>query len=271
MLIDGIDHRVLFLFCDDKGNWFREEAFNDFYEMNEFIRANPEYADSKIDFTLVEIWDEHTHAAIGWTKPFVYIEYSEEDMRNEIEDYRESLIEFEKMRAEVDKARHELEYRGEAENYEKKKSRLKDFVYVCPHCIRELEECRCKTYPYYLMQIDREMLPIVQELNWNGYKTKFCCAGHLDNPEEFKSSGMYVTFDKDYDFHQPVPEGFYYSKQSHGLYWKPREEEYDNLEQAQLNAIWALSDWAEMLFEEGFWDRDDDYYFDDDEEDYEEE
>jgi len=53
----------------------------------------------------------------------------------------------------------------------------------------------------HLIIVDELMLPIIQELRVKGYRTLFCCSGHLGDP------GIYIRFGENYDF-GPVPKDF---------------------------------------------------------------
>ena len=80
---------------------------------------------------------------------------------------------------------------------------IKNHVYVCPTCLGKLEECKCQNLPFTLIQIDKHMLPIIQELNRKFYRTTGCCEGHINSFDE-----IYVEFSKNYKIKTPLPKGF---------------------------------------------------------------
>ena len=80
---------------------------------------------------------------------------------------------------------------------------IKNYIYVCPICLGKLEECKCFAFPLTLIQIDKNMLPIIRELNRKFFRTEACCEGHIGS-NEF----MYIEFVKNYKFKTPLPKGF---------------------------------------------------------------
>lgn len=82
---------------------------------------------------------------------------------------------------------------------------LNHFVYVCPRCFNKVKECTCLMYPLTLIQIDKNMLPIIKELNRKYITTEACCEGHLGHNEQ-----MYIQFKKNYKFKSKLPEGIFY-------------------------------------------------------------
>lgn len=84
-----------------------------------------------------------------------------------------------------------------------KKGNLKDYLYVCPNCLNVLKECKCHIYPITLIQIDKNMLPIIRELNKKYFLTEGCCEGHI-GANEF----IYIIFKKRYNFKLALPNGF---------------------------------------------------------------
>lgn len=249
--IDGINYMVL-LFLDN-GNWEDTDMyqFSDFDEMNSFIREQKQlsrYEGFRARYTLAEATEDGQINGYTWDAEIPFEEFTEEEIKAAIEEQRAWLIEVDALSTELNKKQREINYYAYDGDYREKQSRLADFVYVCPNCIREIEDCRCKYYPYYLMQIDRLILPVIRELNMKGYKTTGCCAGHIQD-DEFKTTGIYICFDQDYDFDQPFPEGAVYTKTKHSLSIVPPSSVYDDLKTWQRETIWALSDWAEMLWD----------------------
>ncbi len=80
---------------------------------------------------------------------------------------------------------------------------IKNYLYVCPYCFNVVKECECFAYPPTLIQIDKNMLPIIRELNKKMFLTEMCCEGHI-GLNEF----MYIEFKKNYKFKTPLPKGF---------------------------------------------------------------
>lgn len=254
--IEGINYSILLLIDGIDGKNSQEHVFSDFSAMNSFIQSNkdhPEYAHCHVEYTLVETNDTGECGSYSWTKTIAFREFSDDDIRKAIEAQQSWLSETSELSKNLDNYMKSINYLPNDSDYQEKRARLEEFTYVCPFCIRELEDCRCRHYPYYLMQIDRKILPVIRELNSKGYKTTGCCAGH-PNQEEFKSAGIYICFDRDYDFDEPFPEGSEYFKSKHSLSIIPPET-CDDLNLFQQEAIWRLSDWAEMLF-----DLSDDFY-----------
>lgn len=168
-------------------------------------------------------------------------------MEHEIKLFIEDEEEQAEYQKTVDEFSREIHYMGENADYMKKQHHLADIAYVCPSCIRPVEDCRCALYPYYLVQIDKLMVPIIRELNEKGYKTTGCCAGHPDQ-EEFVVSGIYIAFADEYDFDEPFPEGVRYSKSRHTIHFTPNAEDCDDLMKFQEETLDKLLYWAEMLF-----------------------
>jgi hypothetical protein len=68
---------------------------------------------------------------------------------------------------------------------------------ICNKCFNPV--CSCKNKK--LFDCDEYMIPTIKILNEKGYKTQFCCSGHIigkDNP----SIRAYIMFDKIYKFKQ---------------------------------------------------------------------
>lgn len=59
-----------------------------------------------------------------------------------------------------------------------------------------------------LVEIDDSIASEIVQLNKKGYRTTACCGGHFG-----KSTVIYVTFDKRYDF-PLMPSGFGYNKKN---------------------------------------------------------
>lgn len=250
MIIDGIDYSVSLFIENTAGESIDDFDFNDFEELNCFIRNNkynPKYAEANFSYSLIEIVNGTTDA-VSWTKTIAFEEFTEDQIQYEIEDYRKFVAETIEESICLDQYQKQIHFVGEDVDYRKKQSRLQEFAYICPNCLREVEDCRCDSYPYYLVQIDRLILPTIRELNKKGYKTTGCCAGHpdKDNPNFV---GIYICFDQDYDFDEPIPDGGIYSKNKHSVHFNYECTDYEVLVQFQYDALDKLSDWVEMLSE----------------------
>ena len=242
MVINGIDYYVGLYIMGADGFPEYEAHFEDFHALNAFIRENadnPKYTNNQMCYSFVEDIDGEPDAFAMF--------------RAVIEVAREMMAEQKEEDARVDEFSKEIHYHEDGVDYQKKQRHFDDIAYVCPHCLRTVDDCRCALYPWYLAQIDKLLVPIIRELNSKGYKTTGCCAGHPQD-EEFKGSGVYIAFAEDYDFDEPFPDGGKYSKSKHTISYIPAEEDYDNLVDFQMNVLQRLEDWAEMLFEINFFD-----------------
>lgn len=247
MKIGNIEYNVLLMIDKASG----EEAdctFADLDEMNSYIRQHkddPDLAGCKVRYSLVEVSDDGELGAYSWDEEIAFEEFSAEKIQAEIEAQESWLDEVKEITEERDKRMKSFHFLPDAEDYQRKIPLLKDLAYVCPFCVREIEDCRCEMYPYFLMQIDRMILPIVRILNEKGYKTTGCCAGHPDQ-EEFLSTGIYISFDKDYDMDEPIPEGMHYFKGKHMIRSIPPEDCQD-LHAFRQDILRRLTEWAELL------------------------
>lgn len=245
MKIAGIDYFVLLMVGNLDSDDVQDFHFNDFDEFNEFVRknkGNPLFQHNILNYTLVEnIGGEPGH--FMWTQEITFKEFSEEEIAKEIEAEQEFLQDAAALSADL--AKKEIRYQAPTGDGTQKTHRIQDFTYVCPYCVREVHDCRCEHYPYFLIQVDTLMVPIVRELNSKGYKTTGCCAGH---PEDGAGhTNIYVAFDQEYDFDEPFPEGAQWSKLKHCLTVEPSCSNYDELVEFQRETLDKLSDWAEML------------------------
>lgn len=66
--------------------------------------------------------------------------------------------------------------------------------------------CKVKTCQGEVVEIDELFIPVIAELNKKGYKTKFCCSGHIcDYPNS------YIYFEDDIVL-PSLPEGYMYDE-----------------------------------------------------------
>lgn len=255
MVIDGLEYYIGLYIMDEDDFPEYEAHFVDFLSFNAYIRQNidnSKYLSCQMCYSIVEAIDGEP-GSFSWVNKMQWHEFSDEQIQKEIDDFIEYETYIEEHTKKVDEFSREIHYYPGADNYRKKQAHFNDISYVCPRCIRELEDCRCAEYPYYLVQIDRLMVPIIRELNAKGYRTSGCCAGHPTD-DEFSDAGIYIAFAEEYDFDEPFPDGGKYSKSRHTLYYTPTVEGSDNLVTYQQSVLDELLDWAESLFEVGFFD-----------------
>ena len=55
-----------------------------------------------------------------------------------------------------------------------------------------------------VVEVDELMIPTIKELNSKGYKTAFCCSGHLFEP----ASDCYIKFESIEDVPSTLPSGW---------------------------------------------------------------
>ena len=250
MKINDIDYFVTLLIGDLDSDDLQELYFSDFDEFNSFIEAHkddPQYSVGPYNYTLVESCDGKPDA-FYWNREIQFLPFTKEQILEEIEEQKEFIIDMSTYTNDTDSHMKEIHYSAPNTQYMEKVDRLKDFAYVCPSCLREIDDCRCKSYPFYLVQIDRLMLPIIQELNEKGYKTTGCCAGHPKNNDP-SSTSIHICFDKEYYFDEPIPDGAVWSKLKHCISFEPNCSSYDDLLHFQKECLEKLTDWSEMLFE----------------------
>lgn len=68
------------------------------------------------------------------------------------------------------------------------------------YTIERLKKCMPLTEGNY-EDIDKDMIPILTELNEKGYKTMFCCQGHVEDCTYI----TYLTFYRKHIFSEPIP------------------------------------------------------------------
>lgn len=120
----------------------------------------------------------------------------------------------------------------------------KHLDYVCPHCWHSVDECTCEYQPWKLIQIDRNMQPIIRILNEKGYVTEFCCESHDVH------GNMYIKFRYKHGFGSdlPAPEGFEIRDKSETISFiydsKATTEEFEKQKREHLD---SLMKWCEEL------------------------
>ena len=256
MLIDGIEYNILLFINDENNEAINELYFASFEKYNEFFREkqHAKYKNAQYAYTFVEMIDGEPDW-FSWTMPIAPKELSEDEIQNIIDEYREYLIDNKENSKYIDNYSKEIHYSSNGQKHEK--TGLEDYCYVCPSCLNAIEDCECRLYPCYLVQIDRLILPIIKELNSKGYTTTGCCAGHpIDG---IKFINIYICFDKEYEFDEPFPEGAKYSKLGHSLSFTSEVAGYQDALSFQQAALDKLSDWSEMLFDVDEFDSGEDY------------
>jgi len=249
MKINDVDYFVGLYEMGEDGFPEYVAHFEDFYALNAFIRdnaSNPRFTSAKLSYSFVENIDGEP-SAYSWVQNIEFKEFTPAQMQQEVDLFIEGEEEQAEHWKKVDEFSKEIHYFVPDGDYKEKQHHLADLAYVCPRCLRTVDDCRCPVYPGYLVQIDKLMVPIIRELNEKGYKTTGCCAGHPAE-DNFVVSGVYIAFAKNYDFDEPFPKGAKYSKSGHTVQFTPDVEGYDNLVRFQQETLDALSDWAEMLF-----------------------
>ncbi len=243
MVINDIEYCVTLFFEDESGTTLKDMDFSDFSEVNDYIATHKKDCHS-VSYTLCEMIDG-TPDNFTWKAPFKWGILSDEEIEEIISEQIEFLEEIVEKSEALENWQKEFHYKHENCDFTEKMSQLKDFAYVCPNCFMPIDDCRCRLYPYFLVQIDKLVLPIVRELNIQGYKTTGCCAGH---PERDNALRITISFDKDYNFDNSFPEGFRYSKLKHSLFFDaPDGLSVEQLLDLQEEVIDQLADWAEML------------------------
>lgn len=248
MFIHGIEHAISFWIDDENGNEIYSNFFSSLEEMNEFLAVAEK--DDKYDcldafFSPVEMIKGVPDDAV---KVVYKISPILQLLPEEIEEHYDYFEEDYKFSVEVSEAYAEdtkFKPMPDAEDYESKKVHRDDLAFICPFCFREVDDCRCNVYPYYLVQIDKLLVPAIRALNKKGYLTTACCSGHIKN----NSSGkLYIAFAKEHDFGDNIPEGSLYSKSSKSIFYNWLFDlSEDELKAYQLDCIKHVTEWAENL------------------------
>lgn len=115
-------------------------------------------------------------------------------------------------------------------------------------CINTVENCTCEEYPEFLVQIDKNMLPIIKELNTKWYRTSDCCEGHIGI-----NNKMYILFKGKHKFKKELSKNFeIYKDCIIGTIPGKTENAQKRNKRRMLNElyVWACS--LEPDFEPGF-------------------
>lgn len=78
---------------------------------------------------------------------------------------------------------------------------------VCNKCFNTKENCYCINA--WFVEIDDNIYPVIKKLNYLGYKTLFCCEGHIGDNISMQA---YIVFDcdKNIKMFDELPNGWYY-------------------------------------------------------------
>lgn len=248
MIINDIEYAIRFWIDDEDDETILDEVFGTLEEMNEFIEkiwTDPQYEDLTAKFSPVEVINGEPEEAVRFIyeiSPLMPLEPSEiEDYLCDIEaDFSASAEMAERFGEDT-----KFTPKEDTADYESKRKHRDEFTYICPHCFRELDDCRCATYPYHLVQIDKLIVPLVRTLNQKGYITTACCSGHID---EQHCCSIYLAFKDEYNFGSNIPAGAAYGKTGrtlsyNGLDQMTREERI----KFQAECIAKLTAWADAL------------------------
>lgn len=256
MILSGIEYNVR-LYVDDEetGKEITEELFVDFAQMNAFLEQTwrlPEYKNAKAEYAFVEVVDGKPDIASRYGYELDGYMPMEQDEIDDIIYDMEVIVprEQEELKKETEENQlftpsAEQELPGDTS----KDIPLKEYVYLCPRCMNEVEQCTCHGYPYYLIQIDRLLAPVIRELNMKGYQTSSCCAGHPGYRSVGVDQFVYIAFRKTYAFDLPVSAK--YRKEGNSLCYDIPEEGKDwgtdALRKYQKECIDKLLAWARGL------------------------
>ena len=217
-------------------------------EMNTFIEKT--WNDSKYDglpafFSFVEVINGKPEESVRFIyeiSPYMPLDISE------IKDYYmdfENDLQFSKDVAKEIGEDTIFEPQKDAVDYITKRKQKDDFAYICPHCFRELDDCRCSTYPYHLVQIDKAILIPIRILNQKGYITTACCGGHIDG---LLCTEIYIAFRDEHNFIKNIPEGAAYRKTDKSVFFDCSDKiNSKEFEEFQEKCIGKLVAWANSL------------------------
>ena len=258
MILNGIEYNIrLYIDDEETEKEITEEIFEDFAQMNAFLESTwrlPEYENAKAEYAFVEVVDGKPDIASRYGYELsIYMPMDQDEIDDIIYDMEviipkeqeEQKKVFEKNQLFMPSAEQGLP--GDAS----KDIPLKEYVYLCSRCLNEIEECTCSAYPYYLIQIDRLLAPVIRELNIKGYQTSECCAGHLGYRNVSADQFVYIAFREDYQFAIPFPEGAKYRKEGKSLSYDIPDDgknwDVEKMREYQGESISKLLEWAKAL------------------------
>lgn len=248
MIINDIEYAIRLWVEDENGEDIADKYFDNLHEMNVFIKdtwKEPEYSNANAFFSPVEVINGKPQESIIFEFEInPYIELDEDEIADylyELQNSFDALAEFDKGCGPQTK----FTPQKEADNYTAKRSHLSDITYICPHCYRELDDCHCKAYPYFLVQMDKLMIPIIRILNYKGYITTACCSGHADMSQGLT---IYISFEKEHHFGSNIPIGSAYSKHGQTIQYSIGQEiSKDEFLRFQSDCLEKITQWANQL------------------------
>jgi hypothetical protein len=103
-------------------------------------------------------------------------------------------------------------------------------IFLCDECYeryeRELDSCPKLNCEGDVNEIDDFMIPIIVNLWKKGYKTKYCCSGHMN---EFKDHFQcYIMFDQEVPLND-LPSGFKLDSERNIVEYVVEEKDWFNL------------------------------------------
>lgn len=132
-------------------------------------------------------------------------------------------------------------------------------VYICMECFTEYDECYRMIFegsiqsqfqenmPCVLKDCDGEVVeldefiaPAIINLNTKGYRTKYCCAGHIFGSR--KPKDFYVFFEEYVEFHEgdlsKLPASFILEENNNGLIirYRPKKKAETAFEKIEMVA-----------------------------------
>lgn len=115
----------------------------------------------------------------------------------------------------------------------------KKFVYVCPQCFEERSKCICDTTKDFI-EIDKNIYPVIRNLNRAGFHTSFCCEGHNNEKQG------YIHFTHFYHF-EHIPEFCSYSNNYNLTFNYDETNDAKEFEKEKKQKMETLLKWSEEL------------------------
>ena len=245
MIIQNIEVAFCLSVNDEDEKEIDEKIFFDFEEMNAYIKKTwmlQEYCCVTAFFQVLEVIDGEPSNVAAYQFDINYMPLEDSEIEDYIYDISQEIKYSQELKACLeDYPFQRITFAGD---YERKKIGLEEITYLCPHCFNELLDCKCQEYPWYLIQVDTAIVPIIRILNLKGYVTSACCAGHA---EDSSSISMYIAFEKEHCF-SSLPEGFVYSKLGKSISMDmPREQTKEEYLDKQEIALELLQIWSDEL------------------------
>lgn len=248
MLINDIEYAFRFWVDDEEDNTICDEVFSSFEEMNEFLKNafhDEKYNGLTAVFSPVEVVDGKPDDAVKlFYDIFPIMELLPEEIEDFLYDIKKDFRFQEDLAPKFNKDTQFIPC-DDAVDFESKKMHREEITYICPFCFHELDDCRCSCYSYYLVQIDKLIVPIIRTLNKKGYITTACCSGHIEKND---CTTIYVAFKEDYFSKSNLPVGAVYLKSEKMLkYDDLRNMTAEERKEFQAECLERLAIWAENL------------------------